>query len=95
MTWAVCAGGFDTAVGQAAIFGVRLLGTIVLARMLTPIDFGVVNMVVVGIGFAQIFQDLGLSAATVQSRNVTHQQVSYFVLAGSRHRFRILAHRRR
>lgn len=47
-----------------------------LARLLVPQDFGLVAMVTVVIGFAALFKDLGLSMATVQKAQVTHEQVS-------------------
>jgi len=44
--------------------------------MLTPRDFGLAAMVWVFLGFALMFADSGLSAATVQRRNVTPNQLS-------------------
>ena len=69
-------GGLHTAVGQTVIFGIRLIGTVVLARLLLPADFGLVSMVVAVVGFANIFKDLGLSTATIQRQHVTQGQVS-------------------
>ena len=50
--------------------------TMVLARLLTPQDFGLVAMVTTVIGFFRIFNDAGLSTATVQRESITHAQVS-------------------
>ena len=48
----------------------------VLARLLTPADFGLIAMVVAVTGFAALFKDAGLSMATVQREHITHEQVS-------------------
>lgn len=50
--------------------------TMVLARILTPRDFGLVGMVAAVTGFVGLFKDLGLSSATVQRTELTHAQVS-------------------
>jgi len=47
-----------------------------LARLLTPSDFGVVAMVSAVTGFFGSLGDLGLSSATIQRTEVTHEQVS-------------------
>jgi len=49
---------------------------IILARMLMPEHFGLVGMVTAVIIFAERFKDLGLSLATVQQKEITHEQVS-------------------
>jgi PST family polysaccharide transporter len=48
----------------------------VLARLLSPEDFGLQGMVVVVIGFLGLFRDAGLGMATVQRLEVTHEQTS-------------------
>jgi len=48
----------------------------VLARLLTPEDYGLFGMVLVMTAFLGIFQDLGLSLAAVQKADLTHAQVS-------------------
>jgi PST family polysaccharide transporter len=59
-------GGAVTIGTQVLKFLVNTVGTIVLARLLTPEDYGLVGMVAVVTGFILLFKDLGLSAATVQ-----------------------------
>jgi O-antigen/teichoic acid export membrane protein len=49
---------------------------VVLARLLTPADFGLVAMVATITGLGQAFADLGLSEATIQRKEITHDQVS-------------------
>ena len=46
------------------------------ARLLTPEDFGLTGMVATLTGFLTMFRDAGLSAATVQRLEVTHEQIS-------------------
>jgi len=68
--------GVVTMVAQGAQFALTLVATMVLARLLTPQDFGLVAMVTTVIGFFRIFNDAGLSTATVQREGITHAQVS-------------------
>ena len=42
---------------------------IILARLLTPEDFGLVAMVLVFVALAQVFSDFGLSSAIIQKDN--------------------------
>jgi len=49
---------------------------IVLARLLTPQDFGLIGMVAVFIGFLALFTELGFTAALVQRETVTEQHLS-------------------
>ncbi len=69
-------GGAITMVAQIVKFSLNLLSTTVLARLLTPQDYGLVGMVTAVTGLVLLFKDLGLSMATVQKENINHQQVS-------------------
>jgi O-antigen/teichoic acid export membrane protein len=69
-------GGFAKLVGQGATFALRLVYMIVVARLLTPAEFGLVAMVTAVTGVYDLFRDGGLSAAAVQKANVTHEQQS-------------------
>lgn len=48
----------------------------ILARLLTPHDFGLVGMVTACTGFVALFQDAGLSLAAIQRGSITHEQIS-------------------
>ena len=48
----------------------------ILARLLVPSDFGIVGMVSAITGLLGSFGDLGLSSATIQREEITHEQVS-------------------
>ena len=69
-------GAAATGVNQAANFILRLGSTAVLARLLTPHDYGLVGMTAVITGFASMFKDAGLTSATIQRSEITHRQVS-------------------
>ena len=69
-------GGMTTMTAQVIQFVLRTAGTVVLARLLTPNDYGLIAMVAVVVGFAEMFKDAGLSMATVQKDKITHEQIS-------------------
>ena len=61
---------------QIVYFALRVGALMVLARLLDPKDFGLVGMVTAFTGVLTLFRDFGLSTATVQSVDVTEEQVS-------------------
>lgn len=69
-------GGALTVAAQLAKYAVNLVAVAVLARLLTPADFGLVAMVTAVVGFLATFKDAGLSTATIQREGVSHEQVS-------------------
>src|SRR5262249_42027199 len=69
-------GGAVTMAANGLKFAVTLVGTSVMARLLTPVDYGVIGMVAILTGFLSIFKDMGLAAATSQKPQVTIDQVS-------------------
>jgi O-antigen/teichoic acid export membrane protein len=68
--------GAVTMSAQGLKFLLSLISTVILARLLTPRDFGLVAMVTTITGFLRVFKDAGLSIATVQRERITHAQVS-------------------
>lgn len=68
--------GAVTALSQGVKFFAGMGATVVLARLLTPQDYGLIGMVAVVVGFVSMFKDMGLSAATIQKEEITHGQVS-------------------
>jgi O-antigen/teichoic acid export membrane protein len=68
--------GAVTMSAQAGKFFLSLVSIMVLARLLTPRDFGLVAMVTTVTSFLRVFKDAGLSIATVQREKITHAQVS-------------------
>jgi O-antigen/teichoic acid export membrane protein len=69
-------GGFATVAAQGAKFVLTFAAAAILARLLSPKDFGLVGMVLGVAGLVGIFNELGLSTATVQRQYITQQQVS-------------------
>lgn len=69
-------GGVDTLAAQGVKFVVQLASIAILARLLADTDFGKFAKVMAVVGIASLFKDAGLSMATVQSKTVTHRQVS-------------------
>lgn len=56
--------------------GVSFFVSIVLARILTPQDFGLVAMVMIFISFADVFVVSGFSTALIQNKNATDEDFS-------------------
>lgn len=69
-------GGAYTLSAQAAKFVLTMGATVILARLLTPAEFGLIAMVTALMTFAEIFKDLGLAMATVQRSEINHAQIS-------------------
>jgi len=69
-------GGAVTLSAQVCKFVLSTVSAIVLARLLTPQDYGLIGMVAIVVGFLGMFQYLGLSTATVKWSELNHQQVS-------------------
>ncbi|MCU1266104.1 MAG: polysaccharide biosynthesis protein [Acidobacteria bacterium] len=69
-------GGAVTIASQGLKFFLSMFATVILARLLTPRDYGLVGMVAVVTGFIAIFKDLGLSSATIQRADLNEGQVS-------------------
>src|SRR5262245_50357154 len=72
----VISGGLAGVLAQWAIFVLRFVSLIVLARLLTPEDFGLVAMVAVFTGVLNLFRDFGLSTAMVQRPTITPELIS-------------------
>lgn len=69
-------GGVAFIFARGGVDAVRLLSILLLARLLSPSDFGVVAMVLAVIGISDVLQDFGLSMASVQRPTITDQQSS-------------------
>lgn len=69
-------GGFAKIVGQGVNILLRVAGLAVLARLLSPSDFGIVAMVAAIGSFFEIMTAAGLTWAAVQSASITNEQRS-------------------
>ena len=69
-------GGIITMICQVAETVIRIGSIAILARLLVPEYFGLISMVTALTVVAERLKDFGLSSATVQQKNLTHEQVS-------------------
>jgi len=69
-------GGAVTMVSHGLKFVLSIGATAVLARLLSPHDYGLIGMVAVFTGFVSMFKDAGLSLATVQRAEINYEQIS-------------------
>jgi PST family polysaccharide transporter len=69
-------GGAVTMTAQVIKFLLYTGSVVVLGRLLTPQDYGLVAMVTAITGFVTLFKDMGLSMATIQKAEINHSQVS-------------------
>ena len=69
-------GGAIAAVSHAGTFLLTIAATAIMARLLTPQDYGLIGMVALLISFLTMFKDLGLSTATIQRADITNDQVT-------------------
>jgi O-antigen/teichoic acid export membrane protein len=69
-------GGFAKLCGQATNFLLRLAFLAVLARFLSPEDFGLIGMVTVVTGLSGILTNAWLSAGSVQQATIDERQLS-------------------
>ncbi len=76
--------GAETVIAQWVKLVCQMGSTMVMSRLLTPREFGLVAMVTAVTGVLQVFKEGGLSTATVQRHEVTDAQVStlFWVNAG-------------
>lgn len=65
-----------TSVSAVATTIIELPRLVILARLLSPQDFGLMAMVMVVIGFADVYTDLGISAAIIHRQDATREQLS-------------------
>jgi O-antigen/teichoic acid export membrane protein len=68
-------GGAVTLGAQGVKFITNLLSIAILARLLSPSDFGIVAMVFAITAFMEVFRDLGLTQATIQRNELAREQV--------------------
>lgn len=62
-----------SAIESFSLQGVQFLIGIVLARLLTPSDFGMIGMLTIFMSVSQTFIDCGFSSALIRQKNTTEQ----------------------
>jgi PST family polysaccharide transporter len=69
-------GGAMALTGQAIQLVINFAGAVVLARLLSPEDFGIFAMLTVFLGIGELIRDFGMPTAALQAKNLTEQQAS-------------------
>ena len=67
-------GAVVTLLGQGGKAVVQLVGLVLLARLLSPRDFGLIAMIMAIVGIADVIRDFGLSVAALQARTLSARQ---------------------
>ncbi len=70
-------------VGQLGKLIVQLAGVVVLSRLLTPEDFGLIAMVAVFVGLGELLRDFGMPTAALQAKELSQAQASNFFWANT------------
>ncbi|MFA5014773.1 MAG: lipopolysaccharide biosynthesis protein [Actinomycetota bacterium] len=65
-------------ISNIAVSGISFIGTAVLARMLSPRDFGLIGMAVLVTGIVDLFGNFGLGAALVQKSKIDIEDLNTF-----------------
>ena len=63
-------------VEKFSTYGVQFLLSIVMARLLTPADFGVVGMITIFLALSTIFIDSGFAVALIRKKDATDTDFS-------------------
>lgn len=63
-------------ISTAATICFQFIQLIVLTKLLSPADFGLMAMVMVVIGFAQVYTDMGIGNAIIYRQDTTKEQLS-------------------
>jgi O-antigen/teichoic acid export membrane protein len=65
-----------TTVGMIVTSGFRFFQMVLLARLLSPSDFGLMAVVIAVIAFTQVFSDMGVSSAIIHRQQVSRIQLA-------------------
>jgi len=65
-----------TTISTMLVSSFQLIQLAILARLLGPSAFGLIGMVMVVVGFANAFADMGISNAIIHRQDTTKQQLS-------------------
>lgn len=55
---------------------IQIIRVYILTKLLSPTDYGIMALVMVVMGFSQIFVDFGISSAIIYKKDNTHKQLS-------------------
>ncbi len=73
-----------SSVDKAGIFVAQMLLELIMARLLTPRDYGLIGMIAVFMSVAQVFVDGGFSSALIQKKDRTNSDYStiFYICTG-------------
>lgn len=69
-------GGGLILLGSGASFAIQIASLLILSRLLSPSDFGVVAMVAIFVALGNLLRDFGLPLAGLQEQSLSRQQAS-------------------
>ena len=69
-------GGKTTIAAQGISFFLNIASVMILARLLSPEDYGTIALVTALTGIVTIIKDGSLSTVTIQREHISHEQVS-------------------
>lgn len=69
-------GGIMKILSQGFKFAFRVGALVIMARLVTPDDYGVYAMVATLTGLLTMVKDAGLTSATIQRKTITHEEIS-------------------
>lgn len=69
-------GGALTMVGEVSKLVIQMVALIVLSRLLTPTDFGLIAMVTVFLALGELIRDFGIPSAALSAPSLSRQQAS-------------------
>lgn len=67
-------GGVNALGGQAAKIAISLISLSILARLISPEEYGLVAMVMAVTAIVDVFRDFGLTPATIQAKTISPQE---------------------
>lgn len=65
-----------TGIDQFSGQGLQFVISIILARLLSPEEFGIIGMLAIFTGIASVFVDSGFTSALIQKRNLSEEETS-------------------
>lgn len=74
LAYSAARGAFFTLSAQAARIVLQLLSVVVLSRLLSPHDYGLLAIALVVVGLGEIFRDFGLTSASIQAPTLSTAQ---------------------
>jgi O-antigen/teichoic acid export membrane protein len=74
LSHAAARGAMFTMAAQGSRIALQFVSVVVLARLLTPHDYGLLAIALVLVGLGEIFRDFGLTSASIQAPQLTRGQ---------------------